>query len=151
MKLIVLAVALAAALIAGCGSSSSNDSTTTVTITKAEFLKKGNAICKQGNKEISAAGNKIFSSGKPSQAQIEKFATDILIPSVQKQVDDIRALGAPAGDEAQVKAITDAAQQGIDAMKKDPSTVTQSDKTGPFAQANKLANAYGLTVCGSSS
>ena len=131
---------------AGCGSSSKS----TPALTKAEFLKKGNAICKKGNDQISQVANKAFpkSKGKPGQAQLTKFATDTVIPSVQGQISGVKALGAPQGDEAKVNAIVTTAQAALDRAKKDPVLLT-SNKNDPFAKSNKLAKAYGLTVCGS--
>jgi hypothetical protein len=59
----------------------------------------------------------------------------------------VAALGAPAGDSAKVNAIVNSAQAALDSIKKDPSILFNS-KSDPFAQANKLTNAYGLTACG---
>lgn len=149
LVLAVLAVALVAA---GCGSSKKSSSTSSSSkITKAEFLRKGNAICAAGNKEINAQGKKIFGKNrKPTKAQLKQFATQVLVPSVEKQVNQIKALGAPAGDEAKVKAILDAADQGVAKGKQDP-LVLVKDSGDPFKRANKLARDYGLNVCGSNS
>lgn len=138
----VLALALVAA---GCGSSKKS-------ISKAEFDRKGNAICAAGNKEIESKGRAMFANrkGKPSDAELKKFSTEVLIPSVEKQVNQLRDLGAPKGDEDKVKAILDAADEGIQKGKQDPLSLTQ-EGAGPFEKANKLAKDYGLTVCGSSS
>ena len=146
----IVFIVLGLALIgAGCGG---DDKGSSPSPTKAEFVRKGNAICTNGNKKIDAKGRKLFGGQqkKPSESQLKKFATDVLIPEVQKQVDQIRDLGAPKGDEKKVKAILDAAQQGIDKAKKDPIAITQDNGADPFQKANKLARDYGLTVCGSS-
>jgi hypothetical protein len=146
-------LAVAATLTVGlvlvaCGSSNDN-STTTIALTKAAFLKQGNAICKKGNQQINQAANKQFPKGeKHTKADYNKFATDTVIPSIQSQIDGIRALGAPTGDEAKVTAIVDSAQADLDKTKQDPTLFT-SNKADPFAATNKLANAYGLKVCGS--
>src|SRR5438270_5181613 len=132
---------------AGCGSSSKS----TPALTKAEFLKKGNAICKKGNQQINQVAHKVFPNQKarPSRAQVTKFATGTIIPSVQSQISGVKALGAPKGDEAKVNAIVTTAQAALDRDKKDPLVLTTSSQMDPFAKANKLAKAYGLTVCGS--
>jgi hypothetical protein len=148
----LLVCALAVALLAaGCGSSDKKSGTTRPAISKAEFLRKGNAICAQGNKQVETGAQKVFGNKKkkPSDAEAKKFATTVLIPSVEGQVDSIRALGAPKGDEDKVQAILDAADQGVAESKKDPVALIQSDAAGPFAKANKLAAAYGLKTCGS--
>jgi len=152
--------AIAAMAIAGCGGGGSSTSTTGASgasgeqgaaLSKSEFLAKGNAICAKGNQEIQAAGEKAFPQGQqPTQADEDKFATDTLIPNIQQQIDGIDALPAPSGDEDQVQAIVDAAQAALDKGKQDPSLLT-GDGSDPFAQANKLADAYGLTKCGSDS
>lgn len=134
-------------VLSACGGGGS----TTATISKAEFLKQGDAICKDGNEQIEAAAERQFpkSSGRPSQAEQVKFATQTVIPNIQHQIDAIKALGAPEGDEATVETITSEAQSALDEAKKDP-TVLTSNGPGPFAKADKFTNSYGLTACGSS-
>lgn len=144
---VALAGLVAALIVAGCGGGSSS-STTTEALSKGEFLAQGNQACAKGEKEINAAGRKLFTQSQaPSQAAQQKFVTDTIVPNIQGQIDAIAALPAPAGDEDQVKAITDAAQSALDKVRSDPSLITQQGKTDPFAEANKLANAYGLTKC----
>ena len=138
-------LAFGAIAIAGCGGSD-DTSTTTAAISKDDFITQGNQICAEGNKTLDAAGNEAFSGGKPSQADLEKYVSDTMVPTIQGEIDGIKALGAPAGDEDQVNAILDAAQSALDKAKADPSTLTSNDD--PFAEANDLANAYGLTECG---
>ncbi len=70
-----------------------------------------------------------------------------MVPTIQGEIDGIKALGAPEGDEEQVTAITDAAQTALDQASDDPSLLTSGD-ADPFKEANDLANAYGLTECG---
>jgi hypothetical protein len=134
-------------VLSACGGGGS----TTATISKAEFLKQGNAICKNGNKQIEAAAEQQFpkSSSRPSQAEQVKFVTQTVIPNVQRQIDGIEALGAPEGDEATVEAITSEAQSALNEAKKDPNVMT-GDGPGPFVKADKFANSYGLTACASS-
>lgn len=142
--------ALAAGLIAaGCGSSDDNsstnsDSTSTAALTKAEFLAQGNAICTAGNQKLDAAFQSLGKGSTPEQ--ISQVVTEQIVPTINNEVDQIRALGVPAGDEQQVKAILDTADEGVAKIKADPSVLTGN--SDPFAQSNKLANAYGLTVCG---
>jgi hypothetical protein len=151
------AIALAATLVfglgaAGCGSSKSKSTKTTSTpaITKAAFLKKGNAICRRGNQQISKAAKKLSPKGsRPTKAQVTKFAAGTLLPTVQSDVKQLKALGAPAGDEAKVNAILSSAQAAVDKAKKDP-LLLASNGPGPFRNTNKLTKAYGLKVCGGS-
>ena len=145
--LAVAAVLTVGLVLAACGSSN-NSTSTTAALTKPQFLKQGNAICKKGNQQINAAAHKVFGKNKkPSKAEGTKFATGTVIPSVQSQINGVKALGAPTGDEAKVNAIVTSAQAALDKAKKDPSLLI-SNKSDPFKQSNKLTKAYGLTTCG---
>jgi hypothetical protein len=142
---------LAAVLVVGltlsaCGGDddSSSTATTATALSKSEFLKQGNAICATGNKAIDQAASKAFTQGqKPTQAQVEQFTAQIT-PIIQGEIDGIRALGAPAGEEQQVNAILDDAQSALDEAKQDPSVFLNGD---PFKKANQESKAYGLTAC----
>ena len=151
VRAVMLAAILAMVLVAtGCGSSKNKSAASAKpALTKAEFLKKGNAICKRGNQQINKAARTLFPNKKarPSQAQLKKFATGTLIPSVQRQINGVKALGAPKGDEAKVRAIVTSAQAALDQGKKDPLRLVS--KHDPFTKSDKLAKAYGLTACGS--
>jgi hypothetical protein len=133
---------------AGCGGGDDDSSSSsTPTPTKDEFVTQANQICAEGNETVDAAANDVF-SGQPTQDELDSFITDTVIPNTEDQIEQIRALGIPAGDEDQVNAILDSAQSDLDAAKADPSIMTSGSKD-PFAETNKLAAAYGLTECAS--
>jgi hypothetical protein len=147
----VLAIALIAA---GCGSSSDNSTDSTASLTKAEFLKQGNAICATGNKQIEAGfesfgkENHLSENKQPTEAQAAEVAETVLIPAVNTQIEGIRALGAPSGDEDQVNAILEAAEEAVEKTEEDPGALLSSNSENAFAKANKLSSEYGLTTCG---
>ena len=140
-----------ALIAAGCGSS--NDTTSTASLTKAQFLKQGNAICAAGNKEINEGFKSFFEKSnlkkneEPSKAQKEEAAETILIPAIRKDVDGIRALGAPEGEEEQVEEILDAAEEALEKVESDP-TAAFNENNDAFANVNKMSSEYGLTACG---
>src|SRR3954447_26083138 len=96
----VLAVAIFAA---GCGSSSddssgdtgSSDTTeTSAALSKAEFIKQGDAICTKGNKTIETEANEFaeendVNTQKPTRAQKEEVIVAVVAPSVRKQAEEI--------------------------------------------------------------
>jgi hypothetical protein len=139
------AFAIGSALaIAGCGGSSSKSSA----ITKSQFVSKANAICAAGNQKTSAAAAKL--GNNPSKSQILNYATGVLIPSIQSQIDAIRALGAPPGDQATVSNFMDLAQADLNKLKGNPTLIVTG---GPalFHDFAVKAHAYGLTQCASQS
>jgi hypothetical protein len=148
---LLAAVTTIALLVAGCGSS--DDSTTDAadngeTLTKAEFVKQANAICAGGNKEIENGFEELaeeegISEKKPPSEEFQEEAIEsVVIPGVQSQLDEIRALGFP-DDEAE--AIVESAEEDLEEAEEDPKTLGETDG---FKETNKEARAYGLTVCG---
>src|SRR5882724_6062245 len=97
---LVLAVALIAA---GCGGGG-DDSTSTSSLAKPAWIVKADAICQQGNQEIAQAADEQFGKQhhEPTDEQVQQFTSATVVPSVQHQIDQIRDLGAPSGDEDQV-------------------------------------------------
>jgi len=145
---IAVLVALAA-LVAGCGGS---DDTTdeTVTLTKAEFIKQGDAICKEANEENETEAEEFaeendFKLEKASKEQLEEAVAEVLVPSLNKQVEELDALGAPEGDEEQVEEII-VSLEDVAAEVEDDSSLVFEEKT--LEKPSQLANAYGFEVCG---
>ena len=85
-RLIALLAALGAValIVAGCGSDSSTTDST-ASLTKAEYLKQGNAICAAGNKEINAGFEKFFEENEfskknqPTQADFQEGAEEVQV------------------------------------------------------------------------
>jgi hypothetical protein len=150
----LLAVA-ALALIAGCGGGSDSSSTeaTAGSLSKAEFVKQGNAICARGNKEIEEGFEEFgkehhFSKqNEPTPAELEEAVEEVLIPKIRKEIDDIRALGAPSGEGSEVETILAAAEKGLEKGEEDPRAMIKEGE-GPFKEANELSREYGLVKCG---
>jgi hypothetical protein len=138
--------AVAAMVVAGCGGGG-DDSTSTSSLAKPAWIAKADAICQQGNQEIEQAANEQFGkqSEQPTDEQVQQFTKESVVPNVQKQIDQIRDLGAPSGDGDQVNKMLDTVQADIDETKS--ATTLAGD---PFADGNALALQYGLKVCGQS-
>jgi len=129
--LLLLASVLAVALMAaGCGGDDDNGDATTASLTKPEWIAKADAVCKQGNQQINQAASQTFGKQEPSDSEVQQFQTDTVLPNVQSQVDQIRALGAPSGDEDQVNKILDTVQADIDKAKSSGTLRTARSRTG---------------------
>jgi hypothetical protein len=161
--LAIFPVAIALA-VAGCGGGSDTTTSTSTTaagatgasgvggavttsdLSKDQWIAAADNVCQQSDDAVSQAGQALGQN--PSDADVTKFVTGTLIPQTESELSQIQALGAPAGDEDQVQAILAAAQQGLDKIKQDPSLALQQNGGGAFTEANQLAQAYGLKVCG---
>ena len=150
--LALMAAVLVGVWVAGCGSSSSSTSTeTTAAITKAEFVAKGNAICVAGEK-AQEAGYEAFGKShglkgnmEPTKAQQAELVETVLAPNIQHQINGVKALGAPSGEEQQVNAALEASQQALNKIKANPELA--SAKESPFHAAGQQLHALGLTKC----
>jgi hypothetical protein len=129
-----------AATAAGCGGSDAPS--------KSEYVKKADAICAKGDKEVEKQGREQFSGGQPSKAEITKFVNEVLVPNISKQIDDLRDLDAPSGDEDKLNKLYDDADAAIQKVKDNPAQAV-SDQNDPFKDVNARARAYGLKACGS--
>jgi uncharacterized Zn finger protein len=156
---IALLAALAAIsmIVAGCGggddSTDSTASSDSSGLTKAEFLKQGNAICAKGEKELNeefekfAEEENLSENKPPTEAQLAKATEEFFLPIIKEQVEGVAALSPPAGEEQQVDKVVSAAEAAIEEAEEDPGSLA-NEKEDPFAEANELATEYGLTKCG---
>ena len=157
-------------MIAGCGGDDDGDVTVdadSLVPSKRDYIVQADTICANVSQSIETAaeasfrisskdftlkpnGEIVFKPGRrPSDAEIERFGTETVVPAFRAQLTDLRALTPPSGDEATVDAIYDAAERGVDALRADPSLFTDSDAVrAELAEARRLGRAYGFFDCG---
>lgn len=150
---VAAALTLMVAIAAGCGSAPDkgpNGAASDKAPTKAAFLKRANAICERRVKGNQVAAGKIFNgANKPTKDTLPRFVSERILPSSRKEIDAIRKLDPPEGDEDQVKAILDSADSAIDKVEANPKLVVAlGGSKDPFAESNKLSRDYGLKGCG---
>lgn len=118
-------------------------------ISKAAYLKLANDICHTAFKNIAFRALPILQkAGKKSErareaAEVELLPT-VLIPGLKEEVEELRALGAPEGDEKQVEAIVKAIEDVIEKGETDPEAF---QRTNPYFEAATMAAKYGLKTC----
>jgi hypothetical protein len=138
--------------VAGCGGGS-GDETSAKTISKAAFVKKGNAICEKGSRRMVASFTSFLKKEEgtvkhPSKADKDELVATVLIPSVKREIREFEALGAPSGDEDRVGEIITALEEGLETAESNPEAVVASSDA-VFGIVSRLAGEYGLEVCGS--
>jgi hypothetical protein len=136
--LVVLAVAL---FLAGCGGGGDEETT----ISKAAFIKRGDAICRKADKKQEAEYKALFRE-IGNGGSIKVIVARILLPSIREQAKELEELGSPDGDEETVDAIV----VGIRAAAKESEKTLEKEPLGfekPFTQVSKLAASYGFTDC----
>lgn len=136
--------------VGGCGGSSSTTTNTTAGISKADFVAKGNAICVKGEQQQEAETEAFvkkhhLENKKPTEAEQAEMVNTIFVPNIQSQIDAVKALGAPSGQEQQVESAIEISQQTLDKAKADPSLFFGDENL--FAAAGKQLHALGLAAC----
>jgi hypothetical protein len=146
----IAGVFLVALVLAGCGGG--DDDSSEASISKQQFMKKADQICKEANKRMEVAFvdflEKNRDIARPSGPAFEKLVGTIMVPSIKREIEELEALGAPDGDEDEVDEILTALEEGVETAEDNPKVVTGSADT-VFGIASRLAEEYGLKVCGS--
>jgi hypothetical protein len=115
---------------------------------KVEFLREADRICFSSESRIEAAADDLLAApGRPDPDQVERVALGIAVPALEAEVQAIRSLGAPAGDEREVEAILAATERGIAEIEADPRSLATRRPPG-LRQAQRLAERYGARQCG---
>ena len=121
--------------------------------TKAEFTRQASAICEKGVKDIQRgievlvkkrAGENVGAFSKPLP---DVAAEDVVLPNFETQVEDLRALGSPSGDEAEVTAILTTFEKAIKEGAEEPKGIFRGGAVS-LGKTNQMATKYGLKYCG---
>lgn len=143
---VVLAVTLA---LSGCGGSSDEEATAGDAPSKAEFLRKANAICRRGFAHINTTYGEFSKSAENSATEAERNeeALKIVPPTLTKVALGLRALEPPSGDEEHVDKMLTKLEESIEEGEEDALAVRGIDGF-VFEEAYEKLWAYGLTGCG---
>lgn len=149
-----LVVLVMAAVVIGCGGDEGSDESSEPAQenapTKEEFIAEADQICADGDAEIDQAAEEAFGQGPPSPEEGEQFIAETVLPSIQTQVDGIRDLTPPEGDEETITEFLDTAQSAVDEAEQDPSALAEGGQGGagnPFGETQQLAADYGFENC----
>lgn len=161
--LILVAMAFAA-IVVGCGggdddSSGSDDSSsassgpiTTSSLSKAAFIKKVNALCdgyqdERRDKLFAYIDEKREGNGEASEDLLLESVKAVFVPSLEQEVDEIREIGAPKGDEDEIEKILVGFEKSADAADELESTKAKATVDRLFARAGVEASKYGVDEC----
>jgi hypothetical protein len=148
---LIVAVIAAVFFVAGCGGGSDSSSSAN-SISKEEFIAKADAVCKKGTERLQAAIAGALKNQtnitKVTKGEQEKIVATVMVPSVSREVKELRALGVPDGDSERVDAMITALEEGVETAERDPAAVTKSSDA-IFGIASRMAGEYGLVSCGS--
>ena len=149
---------LAMAIASGCGgggNGSSGAESSAPAITKAAFVKGARKICSETGEKMRTQGvaflEKVMKeSGKSFKGAEVTLVSEWLVPKLETEVKELRALGAPSGEQGEVDAIYEALKEVIALAKSNPKRYLYDQVNGkhPYREVEKLATAYGIPECG---
>ncbi|HET9677512.1 MAG TPA: hypothetical protein VFP21_08430 [Solirubrobacterales bacterium] len=144
-----IAMIVSLAFLAGCGRSGETSSAKPqFSAEKARFLRRGNAICKRADAEQRMLVTRYLNKGPVAQRW--ELVLPAVVPPMEKELRELRALSPPGEDEAKMRRILEEMGKGVEDAKNDPLDLMYTD-SDPFLTARQLAKRYGLTVCAFSS
>jgi hypothetical protein len=118
-------------------------------ISKADYLAKAKGVCQKGNQSLTGASNEVFAKIPPGQKlslpEVEDFVRKTVVPTIRDQVKELRALEPPKGEKVHVEEIYAALDKGLNELEQAPAKLT--DGSNVFADADTLAQKYGISVC----
>lgn len=155
---VALAAVALAVIAMGCGGGDDEDgsdggeATASAPLSKSEYIKQVDAVCAKGGKESEAeftrfVKSKAIAKGQQLNAdQIAEVGSDILVPALKKQADQIAALEPPPADVDQIDEYFTGIDAAIRELEENPEEAKFTAKL--FADTDKIAQKYGFKVCG---
>ena len=151
----LLLLVVTAMAVVGCGDDSDSDaadgSIETSSLSKAQFVKRANAICVKGNKKVVARLGAYLGKNASKKQGEEELNADaakaVIVPEIESQIEEIRALGAPSGDEEQIEAFLVAQQEALDSLSSAKRVSFTEELNKTFEEAGDLAVEYGISNC----
>lgn len=175
-SVLILIAAIVAIVVVGCGGGESSNDTqssggsgassgsassgegsgeasggtvTTSSLSKAQFVKQADALCKR-NREERFEATAAYGEENPSQSEEEAITTslkEVYVPTMETRLAELRQLGAPQGDEGQIEAILQAYERQLDAIEQLKGAAATPTLDRESLRAEALARKYGLTEC----
>jgi len=157
---VTIVVAVLAALIAGCGD---DDETTTAastaepTTTTApglekfqsgggtlpdDFAARVSAICEEGQAAVEQVYLELGSSADVTA--LSEAVSEQIVPVIQRQIDDIGALGEPDEGADELSRFLKDAQTALNDVEQSPSSLLTQE---PFAEVGQQAARLGVPAC----
>lgn len=165
---LICVLVLSIALIAGCGGdgddgegagSGGNDAASTGSggesggsggdvpvsnLSKIQFTKQASKICAQERKRAVARASRNSAGDSNSPDAFQQVLEQTLVPTLEADVNRLRELGAPSGEEAQVESLLASMETAIAAINGEAS----EDIGKALQRQSKQAASLGVPLCG---
>ncbi|HUR17497.1 MAG TPA: hypothetical protein VMZ51_00995 [Acidimicrobiales bacterium] len=131
------------AVLAACGQADG-------ALSKAELIKRGNAICERVDNETAGFEEEAFADGDPDPAEMQTWVRKSS-PFIGTALADLSELNPPKADKDEFNAILAEGNKALKAFQKAAASEEEAAKVqvDPFISFNAKAAAYGLDKCAS--
>jgi len=137
-------------VLGGCGGSDS-EGATTESLSKAEFIKAADAICKKSD-QIQGGELKAYVKANPkaesSKAGQIKLVEAAGLPAVRTEIEELSELGTVRGSEAEADALIKEMEKALGESEDEPEKVLKAS-ANPFASVEQRAAKFGFKECNS--
>jgi hypothetical protein len=161
-RILVLAAIAAALFAVGCGDDDDDETSPTTTTTEAgatgttgavaeskeQWITTADEVCATADDELTSALQQTGLSENSSAAEQESAIAGTVLPIQRSVLETLRSLGPPEGEEENVNELLNALESGLDEIEADPASALEDGDANPLAEAEALAEAYGLQECG---
>jgi hypothetical protein len=157
-RVTIVALLAFLAFVSGCGGGGGTNVTSDsgdASLTKAQFVKKGDQICRRNytKREQVLLGYLVKAQeagAPPPQAKQEEVLITRILPIFREESEELDKLGLPTTETKKAEAILQALESAIAAVESEPAAALREGTGVQFAQAEKLARSFGFAYCGRS-
>jgi hypothetical protein len=132
----------------GCGGGGGTDEVTAASISKAQYIKEASAVCEATVKRMKTDFGVFLKTheGKTGsdEAESNELIATVLAPNVEREVEELRELGAPENDVKTVEKMLRLREETVTLAEEDPEAVFTNE---PFEKSINAAKKYGLAAC----
>lgn len=156
--ILLMLMAAMLAFAAGCGGSDGNEvDVQTGSLSKAEFIKKADAICETSRTTLVRQFYGFLGSNKAAvnsqsesarEALLGEAVNKVVAPNIEGEIKQISTLGAPDNYAPEVTSFLTALQERLAEMSETPAELTSTGT--PFKQAGDAAQRAGMAGCAAS-
>lgn len=132
----------------GGGASAPGDAGAAEPLSKAEYLAQAKAICEQERREVLEnldAYRQRVGQINPEDVGVQGVE-EVLLPEFEDEVERLRELGAPKGDETRIEAFLTAKEEAIETVRQRGLSANR-ELLGAFRRPDGMARSYGFESC----
>lgn len=143
LLLILILAAIAAALLGAAGCGDDGGSSGSEPLNKEELIAAADQICAEGDAEIDAAGQAFAGS----TGEVDELVRTVIAPGLRDQIEQLRELTPPAGDQPAFDEFLNTFEQGVDQLEANPEQLAGGQAVRTILEARRLAREYGMQSC----